>query len=86
MAYRNAREILPEALVAEIQKYCDGELIYIPSAPARKVAWGEKSGARIEYERRNDEIRRRYSQLKSFEELADMFCLSVDSIRKIVRT
>ncbi len=30
MSYVNANEVLPDDLVQEIQKYLDGQLLYIP--------------------------------------------------------
>ena len=85
MAYKNANCVLPESLLKEIQKYVDGELIYIPSKSAHKTEWGCRSGAREQYRERNESIRALYREKHSFEEIAGMFFLSVDSIRKIVR-
>lgn len=31
MAYKNARDVLPEALLAQVQRYCSGELLYVPA-------------------------------------------------------
>lgn len=83
MAYKNARDVLPGELVAEIQKYIDGDLIYIPSKSA-KTEWGKRSGARQKYAERNDEIRREYMARTSVEELASRYFLSPESIKKIV--
>ena len=60
MAYKNARDILPYELICEIQKYIDGELIYIPTK-SDKTEWGKRSGARQKYAERNDAIRRQYN-------------------------
>lgn len=83
MAYKNAREILPEELIEEIQKYIDGELLYIPTK-SDKTEWGIRSGARQKYAERNDAIREQYRNSASIEELAKLYFLSTDSIRKIV--
>ena len=85
MAYKNAKEVLPEPLLRELQRYIDGEIIYIPSKNSQKAGWGKLSGARNEYEERNKRIKRLYRDNVSYDKLADMFCLSIDSIRKIVR-
>lgn len=84
MAYKNARDVLPEALLHQIWKYVEGENIYIPRRQECRAAWGTRSGTRMEYDARNEEIRARYAENASIEELADEFCLSVESIRKIV--
>ena len=83
MKYRNAQDILPDKLLKELQKYAGGENLYIPSAEAKK-SWGEASGARSFYKQRNEEIRRKYREGSTMEELAKEYGLSVDSIRKIV--
>lgn len=85
MAYKNAKDVLPEPLLKELQKYVDGDLLYIPSKSPGKVEWGELSGARHEYAERNKRIKNLHNDKVSCDKLADMFCLSIDSIRKIVR-
>ena len=84
MAYKNAREVLPESLLRQIWKYVEGENIYIPKREENRAAWGSRCGTRREYEERNEMIRRRYAESASIEELAREFCLSVESIRKIL--
>lgn len=83
MSYRNAKDVLPPELVLELQKYVDGELLYIPTK-SEKSEWGLRSGARQKYAERNHEIRERYKSSVSIEELARLYFLSTDSIRKIV--
>ena len=83
MTYRRASDILPEELLKEVQKYTQGEMLYIPKSKDRKK-WGEQSGARSFYQNRNDEIREKYSQKTPIEQLADEYCLSEDMIRKIL--
>lgn len=83
MSYKNAKDVLPVRLLRELQRYADGELLYIPSA-APKTAWGEKNGARGQYDERNAAIRSLHSRGFSADRLAAEFCLSADSIRKIL--
>ena len=45
MRYLNASDILPDELLREIQKYTQGEAIYIPREQERRK-WGESSGSR----------------------------------------
>ena len=84
MKYRNANDIFPDELLAEIQKYSSGELIYIPESAEKKKAWGEKSGSRDFYIKRNTQIRQQHNEGKTIAELADEFALSTDSIRRIL--
>ena len=83
MKYRNASDILPDELLKEIQKYAAGETLYIPSNMARKQ-WGHGSGAKVFYKQRNEEIRNKYFHKTSIESLAEQYCLSAETIRKIV--
>lgn len=84
MKYRNASDILPDELLKEIRKYISGEALYIPSDRERKK-WGSGSGARKFYALRNEEIRSKFFNHKlKMEKLAEEYCLSVETIRKIV--
>ncbi len=84
MSYRNAKCILPPELLAEVQKYVQGEQIYIPQQENKKVKWGKKSGAIKNISFRNKEILNKYKEGLSYEELAKIFFLSTESIRKII--
>ncbi len=83
MKYKNALDILPDKLLKEVQKYASGETLYIPNGIERKE-WGQDSGARTFYKLRNEEIRNKYSQKVSIDELAEEYSLSVETIRKIL--
>lgn len=83
MKYRNASDVLPDELLKEVQKYASGEILYVPSSMERKE-WGHDSGARMFYNQRNEEIRNKYFHKISIDELAEEYCLSVETIRKIV--
>ncbi len=83
MKYKKASDILPDELLREVQKYIDGESLYIPKGKERKK-WGEGSGGRRFFLQRNEEIRNRFFHKVSMEELAEEYNLSYETIRKIV--
>jgi len=83
LCYKNGKDILPEELLKELQKYIQGEIIYIPKAENRK-AWGENNGTREAIRERNLEIYGLYKDGVKVLELSDIYSLSEDSIRKIV--
>lgn len=84
MKYRNASDILPDDLLKELQKYVSGEALYIPAEGTRKQ-WGDGSGARDFYRRRNEEIRAKYRRgLATMERLCEEYGLAMDTIRKIL--
>ena len=84
MSYRNAKEILPAKLLEEIQIYVKGEIIYIPKQDEEKIRWGIKNGSRKKYDKRNNEIKTLKSDGMTIDEIAKVYYLSADSIRKIL--
>lgn len=46
MSYVNAIDVLPKVLIEEIQRYTDGQLLYIPRKNENSLSWGEKSGTK----------------------------------------
>ncbi len=84
MQYKNAKEVLPPSLLKEMQKYIQGDLIYIPKSKKERAAWGEVSGSRALIAERNEEIFYLYNNGESMEALERRFHLSIDSIRKII--
>lgn len=83
MKYINAAEVLPEKLLVEIQNYIKGEMIYIPNNGLQKN-WGEKSGSRKYYEKRNNNIKEQYKMGESIDKLSDVYGLAFDTVRKII--
>jgi len=83
MNYLNASHVLPDELLREVQKYAAGENLYIPNKEEKKK-WGEGSGARAYYTQRNGEIREAYDRKVSIDKLSEQYCLSIESIKKIV--
>lgn len=84
MKYQNAKAVLPDHLVVELQKYLQGEYLYIPAQKEKRKGWGECSGFRKEIDARNQKIMADYQSGSSIVELADTYFLSVHSIRKII--
>ncbi len=84
MGYVKAETILPDNLLREIQKYIQGEYIYVPSPPEKRKKWGEKSKSRDYIKARNAKILNQYIGGQSISNLAEEFFLSYSSIKKIV--
>lgn len=84
MKYVNAKLLLPEVLVEELQEYIQGGYLYIPAVQEQRKCWGELSGYRRELQQRNGRIREAYQKGASIDDLADEYCLSIHAIRKIV--
>lgn len=84
MKYINAKEVLPENLLLQLQEYVQGKMIYIPGRDAERAAWGESNGTRAQYLERNREIVTLYRNGLRVDDLAERYHLSPCSIRKIV--
>ena len=84
MNYKNAKQVLPENLVKEIQKYISGQYVYIPIEDQKKKNWGELSGTKHEINLRNKEIVQLHKNGISIDELTERFYLSCHSIKKII--
>ncbi|ODG89974.1 MULTISPECIES: CD3324 family protein [Bacillaceae] len=86
MAYIKATAILPEKLLLEIQKYVQGETLYIPKTEKVHKKWGSRSGTRKLIDNRNKAIKEAFKNGQSIEQLAKEYFLSIETIKKIVYT
>ena len=84
MCYKNGKDVLPASLLKELQKYIQGEIIYIPKEDNVRKAWGENNGTRKLIRERNIEIYNFYKNGTTIAILSETYNLSEDSIRKIV--
>lgn len=83
MKYENGKDIFPQQLLKQIQKYAAGKLVYIPAAGSRKD-WGERTGSRKLLLKRNYDMRFKFRNGVTIEQLADEYCLSYETVKKIV--
>lgn len=84
MKYVKANTVFPEQLLEEIQKYIQGEFVYIPQKDGTRKQWGEKSGQKERLARRNKEICDKFKQGVTIDQLTTSYYLSYDTIKKIV--
>ena len=84
MKYQNAETVFPAALVAEMQKYVQDGIIYIPKAKETRKKWGENTGYRKYISERNDNIRKKFRKADKIDTLAAEYNLAVDTVKKIV--
>lgn len=85
MGYTNATEVLPKTVLEAVQKYVDGQCVYIPRRDDRRKAWGERTQTRANIKARNREIHVRHSRGMGVRELAEEFFLSPKTIARILR-
>ena len=85
MGYRRAEEILPMEIIEIIQRYVDGENIYIPKKAGNRKQWGSGTPIRQELQSRNRRIYADWQQGAGCAELARRYFLSEKSIQRIVR-
>ena len=84
MSYVNAYDVLPKALVEELQKYVDGQLIYVPRKNEHSLSWGEKNGTKEKLAKRNQAIVNRYYSGETIAKLSAMYYLSEKRIQGII--
>lgn len=84
MCYIKAKEVLPEEVIELIQKYVEGEYIYIPKKSDNRQQWGSKTKVREEISIRNSTIYKEYVNGVSRIELAKKYYLSKKSIDRII--
>ncbi|MGM0750634.1 MAG: CD3324 family protein [Bacillota bacterium] len=84
MKYVKAESVLPPSLLVEIQKYIQGETLYIPKPKMKHQKWGSRSGSRKEIDERNVEIKEAFLKGKTIQELSEHYYLSIETIKKIV--
>ena len=84
MTYLNGKNVLPKELFQQVQRYCSGQLLYIPAPSGHRKSWGEETGIRRELAARNQIIREKKRRGSTLEELAEEFHLSVSSLKEII--
>lgn len=85
MKYIKGNNVLPEGMIKAIQEYVDGEFVYIPRKNDNQKAWGEKSGTKDMLKNRDTEIFQKHNEGMTVRKLAQMYYLSEQSIRRIIR-
>jgi Mor family transcriptional regulator len=84
MSYVKATDVLPEEILDLIQKYVEGEYIYIPKKECNRKAWGETTKSKKETSDRNSRIYKKYQEGVSIKALSEMYFLSPKSIQRII--
>jgi hypothetical protein len=69
VAYIKATAVLPEKLISEIQKYVQGEMIYIPTPKHAREKWGVRSGARKWIDDRNSAMKKAFANGQTVEQV-----------------
>ena len=82
--YNNAKTMLPEWLLDQIQHYIQGEVVYIPRKEEVRAKWGEANGTRKHYMKRNMEIVTKHINGIGITDLSVQYSLSEHSIKKIL--
>ena len=81
MSYINAKSVLPNEMIEEIQKYVNGVNLYIPKVPETNSTC---SNYKLELYRRNQEIYKLFLKGEKVAKLAAEYYLSDKSIYRIL--
>ena len=82
--YVNAEQVLPQQLLEQVQQYAAGRLLYVPQTQETARSWGEGTGQRSYYRKRNQMIRNKYAYGVGISQLAGEYYLSQETVKKIV--
>ncbi|OPJ64399.1 CD3324 family protein [Clostridium oryzae] len=82
--YINAKDVLPKALILQIQQYVGGSMIYIPQKDNNKKSWGASTNSRNEIAKRNNEINNKKNNGATIDDLMSEYHLSYDTIKSII--
>lgn len=85
MSYTKAEDILPIEIIELIQQYVDGQSIYIPRKPNKRVQWGTRTKTKQELCTRNLQIYKDYLDGMNISDLAGNYYLSEKSIQRIIK-
>mgnify|MGYP001082161797 FL=1 len=85
MSYIRAEEILPGEILASVQQYVDGQMLYIPRKTEDKRSWGSATETREKLKSRNADMYAKFCDGVSVRELADEYFLTEKSVQRIIR-
>lgn len=85
MGYIRAEEVLPARVLALVQEYIDGQMLYVPKKTRKRGEWGSVSGTRAYLQERNAVICREYQAGSSIKLLSEKYFLTEKSIQRILR-
>lgn len=85
MSYIRAEEILPKEILASVQQYVDGQMLYIPRRAEEKKIWGAATETREKLRSRNEDMYAKFCGGVSVKELAEEYFLTEKSVQRIIR-
>lgn len=85
MGYVNALKILPKELVEQIQRYVEGQTLYIPKPKQNWRKWGENTDTKEFIEQRNAKLYIEYKDGATVVELSKRYFLDPKSVQRIIR-
>lgn len=85
MSYQNATDLLPKEIIEQVQKYADGQTIYIPRKESNKKQWGENTDTKQTIAFRNRCIYLDFEKGMNIKQLAEKYFLVEKSIQRILR-
>lgn len=85
MGYIRAEDILPQEVLALVQQYVDGQMIYIPRKSGYHKSWGAGTETKKDLLKRNQQMYEAYLSGVTVAELSGKYYLTEKSIRRIIR-
>ena len=85
MGYMRAEDILPKEVLELVQKYADGQTIYIPRKSDCHKSWGAGTETKRDLMIRNERMYEEYQSGTTIIELSERYFLTEKSVQRIIR-
>ena len=85
MGYMRAEDILPKEVLELVQKYADGQTIYIPRKSDCHKSWGAGTETKKDLMIRNERMYEEYQSGTTIIELSERYFLTEKSVQRIIR-
>ncbi len=85
MSYVKAEEVLPQEILASVQQYVDGQMLYIPRKTEEKRTWGSATDTKKRLELRSAGGQEKWQNGMYIREMAEEYFLTEKSVQRIIR-
>ncbi len=86
MGYIRAEDILPKEVLALVQQYVDGQMVYIPRKSECHKTWGAETQTRKNLLQRNQQMYAEHRSGVTTKALSEKYFLTEKSVQRIIRS
>ncbi len=86
MGYIRAEDILPKEVLALVQQYVDGQMVYIPRKSECHKTWGAETQTKKNLLQRNQQMYAEHQSGVTTKALSEKYFLTEKSVQRIIRS